>query len=161
MTAGQGRPLWRRRRILIAAALTVTLAGAAEAIARISLENALSAATSPMFGGHANIGIGARPALIDLTTGSVPTLTVHAAGVDVCKVHDATIDATFQNARRQNGHLAVASSQASILLPPQTIAALLDARLGGGMTASVTPDPAKNTAPSAAATNVPHAMRAC
>jgi hypothetical protein len=122
MTAGPGRPLWHRRRILIAAALTVTLVGAAEASARRWLENALSGATSTLLGGHASIGVGARPALIDLTTGSVPTLTIHADGVDVCTIHGATINATFQDARRQNGHLAVASSQASILLPPQALA---------------------------------------
>jgi len=132
---------WRRRRILITAALTVAIAGAAEMSTRIWLENTLSSATAPLLGGHASVGIGARPALIDLATGSVPTLTVHAAGVDVCKIHGATIDATFHDAQRRNGRLAVASSQASILLPPQAIASLLDARLGAGMTATVTPDP--------------------
>ncbi len=133
---------WRRRRILIAAVLTAALAGtAAEVSARIWLENGLSGATSSMLGGHASVGIGARPALIDLASGSVPTLTVHAAGVNVCKIAGATIDATFHDARRQNGHLAVASSQASILLPPAAIASLLGTRLGGGMAASVVPVP--------------------
>ena len=134
---------WRRRRILIAAALTATLAGtAAEVSARIWLENALSGATGSMLGGHASVGIGARPALVDLASGSVPTLTVHAADVNVCKFSGATIDATFHDARRQNGHLAVSSSQASILLPPAAISSLLGTRLGGGMTASVVPVPA-------------------
>jgi hypothetical protein len=142
MTAGQRRPLWRRRRILIAAALTAALAGAAEAGSRMWLENALNGATASMLGGHASVGIGARPALIDLAAGSVPTLTVHATGVNVCKVQGATIDATFHDAQRQNGRLTVASSQASILLPPAAIATLLDARLGAGMTATVIPDPA-------------------
>lgn len=132
-----------RRRILIAAVVTAALAGTvAEVSARMWLENALSGATGSMLGGHASVGIGARPALIDLAAGSVPTLTVHAAGVDLCKVHGATIDATFHDARRQNGHLAVSSSQASILLPPQALASMLSARLGGGMTASVVPVPA-------------------
>jgi hypothetical protein len=133
---------WRRRRILIAAVLTAALAGtAAEVSARIWLENTLSGATGSMLGGHASVGIGARPALIDLASGSVPTLTVHAADVNVCKISGATVDATFQDARRQNGHLAVASSQASILLPPAAIASLLGTRLGGGMTATVVPVP--------------------
>ena len=142
MTASRRTPLWRQRRILIAAAVTAALAGAAEAGTRIWLENALDGATASMLGGQASVGIGARPALIDLATGSVPTLTVHATGVNVCKVQGATIDATFQDARRQNGHLTVASSQASILLPPTAIASLVDARLGTGMTATVIPDPA-------------------
>ena len=132
---------WYRRRILIAAAVTVALAGAAEASARIWLENTLSGATGSLLGGHASVGIGGRPALIDLATGSVPTLTVHDAGVNVCKIQGATIDATFQNAQRQNGHLSDSSSQASILLPPSAISSLLSARLGGGMTATVVPDP--------------------
>ena len=123
-------------------ALAVTLADAAEVSTRIWLENALSRTTASILGGHASVGIGARPALIDLAGGSVPTLTVHATGVDVCKVHGATVDATFHDARRQNGHLDVASSQASILLPPAAIASLLDARLGAGMTATVAPVPA-------------------
>ena len=133
---------WRRPRVLIAAVLAAAVVGtAAEVSARIWLENALSGATGPMLGGHASVGIGARPALIDLASGSVPTLTVHAAGVNVCKFSGATIDATFHDARRQNGHLAVASSQASILLPPAAIESLLGTRLGGGMTASVVPIP--------------------
>ena len=117
----------------------MALTGVAEASARIWLENALSGATGSMLGGRASVGIGMRPALVDLASGSVPTLTVHAADVNVCKISGATIDATFHDARRQNGHLAVASSQASILLPPQALASLLSARLGGGVTASVVP----------------------
>ena len=140
--SGARRRPRRRRAVLIAAALTATLAAAAEVSTRIWLEHALGSATGSMLGGHASVGIGARPALIDLAGGSVPTLTVHADGVDVCKVHGATVDATFHDARRQNGHLTVASSQASILLPPAAIASLLDARLGAGMTATVAPDPA-------------------
>lgn len=137
------RRLLPRRRILIAAALTAALAGtAAEVSARIWLENALSGATGSMLGGHASVGIGGRPALIDLASGSVPTLTVHAADVNVCKFSGATIDATFHDARRQNGRLAVASSQASILLPPAAIATLLNGRMGAGMTATVVPVPA-------------------
>jgi hypothetical protein len=134
----------RRRNLLIAVSLAVLLATATEISARIWLDSALRASAQSLLGGHAAVGIGFRPALIDAMAGSVPTLTIHATQVGVCNIQNVTVDATLNNARRQNGQLAVSGSHASIVLPPAVITTLLTKRLSSGMQATVGLDPARN-----------------
>jgi hypothetical protein len=138
------RSLFRRRNIVIAVSITAALVVAGEISVRSWLGNALGTSAQSMLGGHASVGIGTRPALIDAVTGSVPTLTIHETEVGVCKIQNVTIDATLNNARRQNGRLAVSGSHASIVLPPQVIATMLTKQLGSGMQATVGLDAAHN-----------------
>lgn len=136
------RRFWRRRNILITAALAVALVVCGETAARIWLGGALRGSAESMLGGRASVGIGLRPALIDSITGSVPTLTIHETQVGVCTIQGVTVDATLNDARRQNGHLAVSGSHASILLPTQLISAMVGKQVGGG--GAVVPDPARD-----------------
>jgi hypothetical protein len=138
------RSLFRRRNLLIAVSIVAVLAAAGEISVRTWMGSALRATAQSMLGGHASVGIGARPALIDAMTGSVPTLTIHETRVAVCKIQNVTVDATLTNARRQNGSFAVSGSHASVVLPPQVIATMLTKRLGGGMQATVALDAPHN-----------------
>jgi hypothetical protein len=108
------------------------------------MDSALRTSAQSLLGGHASIGIGARPALIDAMTGSVPTLTIHATQVGVCNIQNVTVDATLNNARRRSGQLAVSGSHASVVLPPLVIATMLKKRLGSGAQATVGLDAARN-----------------
>ena len=126
---GPPRPSRGTRRrgtaIAIAAAGVAAALAAGELTARQAIEAAISSALRPSVSGTISVGIGRTPALADLVKGSISTVSVNAAGMRTCKLGDITLDAAFHDVTRPGQQVHTSSSQATIIITPDALAAAL------------------------------------
>lgn len=137
----------RRRDIAIAivAAGVVTALAGGEIIARQAIEAAISRALRPSVSGTISVGIGRTPALADLVKGSISTVSVDAVGMRTCKLGDITFDAALHDVTRPGRQVRTSSSQATIIITPDALAAALARTSQQFSRVLVTPDTSQDS----------------
>ncbi len=93
---------------------------------------------------HVHTGIGARPALLDVLTGSLAEVRVRADGVTVCSLEDVRADATLHRVSVFGGGdgRAVASTDATIDVGTAALKQALVAQVPVAANAVISTDPA-------------------
>ncbi|MFE1198549.1 DUF2993 domain-containing protein [Streptomyces olivaceoviridis] len=130
-----------RRRIAVAVATTLVLAGAtgtAELVARNKIGERFATAAGTKLGKAPDVDLGGTPALWQLARGSFPNVALTANGVTVRRMKGLDIDARLRQVRRSSHGASVRSSTVYVDVDATSLASDTLGALGG----VVVPDPA-------------------
>jgi hypothetical protein len=115
----------RRTKIWIAGTIggLVLVAGLGEAGLRILLRHRISSGAQNVLGSGVDVGIGSRPALIDATTGRIPTVTIRSDSAEVCNLSDVAAAVNLSDVRRKGGQAHASQVNAMITLSGANLSA--------------------------------------
>jgi hypothetical protein len=151
----------RRTTIWLVASLAVVVvvAGLGEVGLRKVLTDRIRTSTRNVLGGSAvDVGIGARPALVDAATGQISAVSLRATSASVCDLSDLDIEAKLSDLRRHGSGAHAEQVDVAITLSGSTLSAAASSAVGGkiaslgilgsGLSAfsgiRIQPDPAHN-----------------
>jgi hypothetical protein len=128
----------RRRRLiaLITVGAVLILSLSAELIVRSTLAAKVSEnAAKALHATNVDTGIGATPALADVVSGRIATVSLHTTTASLCRLTNVDISVTLHDVSPFATPPAAGHTDATVLLTPETLAGVL-------ATATVQPDPA-------------------